>query len=171
MKLRSIIAGIAAGAMLSTGALAADYSTYSAATFDWDGFYAGLGITGGAFMTGPAPSNYASIDGIAGVNMTSGAALFGVEGQLSGVNDFTNGWMWSAKGEFRAGYLAAPEALIYGAVAAKAYSGGARYIGLGAGVEFVAVDNMTFDIEGVYYPWSNNAYDSAEISASALWHF
>lgn len=169
MKLRSIVAGIAAGAMLSTGALAADYTSYS--SFDWDGFYAGLGITGGTFMTGPTPSNFAGIDGIVGVNMTSGDMLIGVEGQVSGFNDFTFGWDWSGKAEIRAGYLASPEAVIYGAVAAKAYAGGARYIGLGAGVEFVAVDNMTIDIEGVYYPWSNNAYDSAEISASALWHF
>lgn len=164
--------GVAAfAAALTGGAYAADMSSYAGSTFDWTGFYAGLGVTGGAFTTGPAPSSFASLDAIAGVNVTSGQFLFGAEGQVSWFHDFTFGNGWDAKGEVRAGYLAAENALLYLSVAGVHFDGGANYGGIGGGVEFVATDNITIDVEGNYYPWSNNGYRMATVSASVLWHF
>lgn len=172
MRLGRTAASLAFTALLAGGAYAADmgYSTPTAA-FDWTGFYAGLGITGGAFTTGPTPSNFAALDAIAGVNIMAGQMVLGAEGQLSGYNDFTFGTDWMAKGEIRAGFLASDQVLIYAALAGAHFGGGANYGGIGGGAEFVATDNMTIDIEGVYYPWSNNAYNLATASASVLWHF
>ncbi len=170
MRLRLTVGAIAFSAALAGVACAADMSM-PAPAFDWDGFYAGLGITGGAFTTGPTPSNYAALDAIAGFNITSDRLLFGAEGQVSGYRDFTFGNGWLVKGEMRAGYLASDEALLYSSLAGVHFSGGANYVGIGGGGEFAATDNMSIDVEAIYYPWSNNAYRMITASGSLLWHF
>lgn len=171
MKFGLTVGVVAFAAAFTGGAYAADMAAPMAVGFDWTGFYAGVGITGGAFTTGPTPSNFASVDAIAGANITNDLLLFGVEGQVSWYHDFTFGSDWYAKGEVRAGYLATDTALLYLSGSGVHFSGGANYGGFGGGVEFAAMDNMTIDIEGNYYPWSNNAYRLATVSASVLWHF
>lgn len=160
-------------AALTGSAMGADLAvTAPAPTFDWNGFYAGLGVTGSTWWNGGPSVMQGSIDGIVGVNVTSDQFLFGVEGQLSGYVDDTSTRGWIAKGEVRAGYLATENALIYAALEALHFDAGANYAGVGAGLEFAATDNMSVDIEGTYYPWTDNgAWRSAQVSGSLLWHF
>lgn len=176
MKLSTTISVFAFAVALTGGAYAADLGVYvpapePAPMFDWNGFYAGLGVTGGAWWNG-ADVTQGSIDGIVGVNVTTEQFLFGIEGQLSGYADNASTTGWLARGSVRAGYLVTNEALLYVALSGLHFDGGANYAGVGGGVEFVVTDNMTIDLEGTYYPWTDNGtWQAATASVSALWHF
>jgi len=138
-------------------------------TFDWDGFYAGLGFTGALYETGGV--SVGSIDGVIGVNATSGPLLFGAEGSVSGWRDSTPTSGWGASAEVRGGYLASDQVLFY-------LSGGAVWIDtpltywtLGGGVEFGFADNMSIDVEYKHWFESTGGTGANAISASLLWHF
>jgi outer membrane immunogenic protein len=177
--MNKLLLGIAASAMLTTGALAhtpapapaapAPAPTYNSAGFDWDGFYMGLGLTGIAFN--PGGSTMGAIDIIAGVNVTTGNVLFGGEGWVGGYADSLGFTGVEAGIAGRLGYLVAPEVLIYLSAGGQFFDAGAQYGTVGGGVEFAVSDNVSIDVEYKYWGWSNNGFTGNSIGASANWGF
>ncbi len=172
--MRKLLLGVAATALLSSGALAADLNvvvpeTFDTATFDWDGFYVGLGGTGAVFN--PGGSSVGMIDIIAGVNVTSGNILFGGEAWVGGY--LTSAAVTGVEGglEGRLGYLVSPEALIYLSGGGQFFDAGGQYGTIGAGVEFAITDNVSLDLEYKYWGWSNTGFTGNSIGASANFHF
>ncbi len=171
--MRKLLLTIAASALMATGAIAADPvitvepAYVPEAGFDWDGFYMGVGITGLALNSG---TNVGFADLIAGVNMTAGDVLFGVEGWLGGwaTNIATSGWGGGA--EARLGYLVTPDALIYASGGGYMSNLGDQLGTVGAGAEFVLTDNVTVDIEYKYW-FTSIPVDGHSLGLSALWHF
>ncbi|UYQ73374.1 outer membrane beta-barrel protein [Pelagibacterium flavum] len=167
-----------AGAMLLAGTVqAADviYPAYEvpvapvADGFDWDGFYAGVGVSG-SLWGGGARSVGGSLS--VGGNATFDNFLVGIEGSAHyGYSNATNDWGYVLGLEGRAGYLVAPEVLVY-------LSGGAAYLDpapsdwyatAGAGVEFAVTDQMSVDVQ-YRYLWASTS-SANSIGVSALWHF
>lgn len=175
MRLVRTLGALAVATALSTTAQAADLGTpdpamaYASPAFDWTGFYAGLGVTGGMFN--PSGNTVGSIGVVAGANVQVDSFVLGAEAMFGFYRVSTGSQGWIVNGEVRAGYLLADEVLLYAALAGKGYSAGARYAGIGAGVEFAVTDDISVDFEAVYYPWSNNASTQFDVAASVLWHF
>ncbi|HHG89453.1 MAG TPA: porin family protein [Devosia sp.] len=171
--MRKLLLGVAASALLATGALAADpvdtvQPTFSSAGFDWDGFYVGLGVTGGQWSN---TESFGLVDIIAGVNVTAGDVLFGGEAWIGGYG--TSFGFTGVEGglEGRLGYLVSPEALIYLSGGGQFFDAGGQYGTVGAGVEFAVTDNVSLDLEYKYWGVSNNGFTAHSIGASANFHF
>lgn len=167
-----------ASALLLTGTIqAADviYPVYdlpvapAAGGFDWDGFYAGVGVSGSVWGGGAR-----SIGGSAtvGANATFDSFLVGIEGSAHyGYSNATDDWGYVLGLEGRAGYLVTPEVLVY-------LSGGAAYLdpapsdwytAAGGGVEFAVTDQMSVDVQ-YRYLWASGS-SANSVGVSALWHF
>lgn len=168
MKLTHTLGALLLAVGLSTGAQAADYSAPYSASFDWDGFYAGVGVSGAFYNTN---RRLAEVDGIVGVNYMAGADwLIGAEvfGGFSR-NDInvTSGVIGA---EARVGYLVAPEALMYLSGGGVHYFNGSTSLAtVGGGVEFAVSSDISIDLE--YKFQFNNALNGHQIGASVLWHF
>ena len=169
--MRKLLLGVAASTLLITGALAADPSvvvpaTFDTATFDWDGFYMGVGVTGLAVSTG-ATAGFGDL--IFGVNATSGNMLFGLEGWVGAYSSSIPSTGWGVGAEARAGYLVSPEALLYlsGGGVALDTGGSAGTVGFGA--EFAVTNDITFDLEYKY--WMATFVTGHSLGASMNWHF
>lgn len=173
MNKLAVIAVLAGATALSSGAYAADpiygLPVAPAYGFDWDGFYAGVGVGGSSFAGGA--SNWGA--GLhLGANVTFEDFLVGVETSLYyGKTQPADQWGYVFGLEARAGYLVAPEVLVY-------LSGGAAYLHpapenwyatVGAGVEFAVTDNVSIDLQ--YRRLWNGVSAANNFSASALWHF
>lgn len=175
--MQRLLIGIATSTLLITGALAHEAEpvitiepTYMPdAGFDWNGFYMGLGITGTGFT--PFSGTMGSIDLIAGVNVTSGNLLFGLEGWVSGWRASWGGSDISAGIGTRVGYLATPEMLLYASGGGQFYTDGAQYGTIGAGVEFAVTDNVSIDLEYKYWGWSNTIFTANSFGLSTNWGF
>ncbi len=168
MKLSRTISAIALAAALTTGAQAADYSAPSSSSFDWDGFYAGVGIAG-SFFNGGNRVMQGEIE--AGVNFTSGDILFGVEAFVGyGYESVAALWGGMAGAEARVGYLMTPEALLYLSGGAVATAPNTLYGTIGAGAEFALTSDMTLDLEYKFL-YNNATTYGSEVGASLLWHF
>ncbi len=171
--MRKLLLGVAAAALLSSGALAADLNvvvpeTYATTAFDWDGFYMGLGVTGGQWSN---TEGFGLFDVIAGVNVTAGDVLFGAEAWVGGYATsfgFT-GLEGGVAG--RLGYLVTPDALMYLSGGGQFFDAGGQYGTIGAGVEFAVTDNVSLDLEYKYWGVSNTGFTAHSIGASANWHF
>ena len=177
MKKTVSILTIAGGLLLTSSIQAADviYPDYDlpvapvAGGFDWDGFYAGVGVSGSVWGGG-ARSIGGSLS--VGANATFDNFLVGVEGSAHyGYSNATNDWGYVLGLEGRAGYLAAPEVLVY-------LSGGAAYLDpapsdwyatVGGGVEFAVTDQMSVDVQ-YRYLWASTS-SANSVGASVLWHF
>jgi len=174
--MKKLYLGIAISALLTSSALAHPpvmepapapvmaSPTYNSAAFDWDGFYMGVGITGLALNGG---TNVGFADLIAGINITSGNLLFGLEGWIGGwaTNLPTSGWGGGAQA--RVGYLVSPEALIYLSTGGYALATGGQLATFGAGAEFALTEDLSLDLEYKYW-WSNPSKGSS-IGASMNW--
>lgn len=180
MKLvKSILVAGATTAVLAGAAVAADPImpvpvvpvAPVASGFDWNGFYAGVGV-GGAFLSNPpATSTHTLLNVVVGGNIVADSFLFGLEGSAGGYWLSGGGSGWNATASARAGVLVDPNVLVYGALSATAYSAGARYGSVGGGVEFAVSDNVSLDVEYKYHAWSNNGWNGHVIGAQALFHF
>ena len=139
--------------------------TYDTSVYDWDGFYMGVGITGLALNSG---ANAGLADLIAGVNITSGNLLFGLEGWIGGWATDIPSTGFGAGAQARLGYLASPKALIY-------LSGGGyttfngELATVGAGAEFALTSNASLDLEYKY--WWSNPVQGNSLGASLNWKF
>jgi opacity protein-like surface antigen len=157
--------------MMSGAAVAADFLEpvmEEAAAVDWNGVYIGAGIEGTAFY-GPLGTSMGDISLILGGNIQSDQFVIGVEGFLAGYQDaFFSGWL--VGGEARGGFLVSPEALLYGSLGAVHFDGGANYVTVGAGVEFMVSDSLSIDLEAKHWVETNGPYVANSISLSANWH-
>lgn len=139
---------------------------------DWDGFYAGLGLSGAYNVN--LGERFGFVDGIVGVNaQLEGDFVVGAEVALSGwISDAPAGPGLSASGEVRGGFLVTPDVLLYGSAGAMHFiSGGATYLQVGAGAEFAVADNMSLDLQYKYWVEMPGVYRDHSLSASLLWHF
>lgn len=180
MKFVSAIAAAALVATVSTAAQAADLgvvvmdeptTVMTDPGFDWNGFYAGISV-GATNFVGPAAGS--GTDGealfVLGANGTVNSVLFGLEGWV-GVHGGVNPTGVVGGADARIGFIATPDVAIYGLASGRAYSAGARYFGLGGGVEFALTDDVSFDARYTYYGWSNNAYVAHDVRGSLRYHF
>jgi opacity protein-like surface antigen len=168
MKLSKTLGALLLAAGLTTGAQAADYSAPYSPSFDWEGFYAGVGVSGAFFNTN---RSFAEVDGIVGVNYMAGADwLIGAEVFGGFARNDLNATSGVVGGEVRLGYLVAPEALMYLAGGGVHYfNGSTSFATVGGGVEFAVADDISIDLE--YKFEFNNAVNGHQIGASLLWHF
>lgn len=173
MKLARTLGALAVATALSTTmAHAADLPdaamAYASPTFDWDGFYAGVGLAGSAYNTGVT---IGQVEGVAGVNFTSGQLLFGAEIYAGWAVNNGGAGSGLVGGEVRAGYLVDPAVLLYISGGGQFFTNGAVGLGtVGAGVEFAVTDDVTLDFEYKFL-WNNAALNGHQIGASVLWHF
>ena len=194
MFVRSLSLGVAAVALLSSGAMAADLiipttpqPIYESAGFSWDGLYAGV-EAGGVFNSnnvnggvGALNANTTNglIGGVVGVNFTvADPIIVGIE--LQGDYVFGNG---QDSGLFlalaRVGAVVTDQVLIYaaggvGAINTNGVSDGVY--ALGAGVEFAVTDNVSVRGEvlglGDFTNQANNQFfDSAKATVGVFYHF
>jgi outer membrane immunogenic protein len=161
---------VAAG---TVGAMAADpimYPTTSpvvtSSTFDWDRFY--LGLSAGGLNTG---SQYLGIGGLVGINMQSGDWVFGLEAQ--GMAYYDGGSYSGALYDvmLRAGYLVAPEALVYGTAGFVLEDASDAYFGLGGGVELAVHDDVTIGGEYTYIVDGGGGSAGHQFDAKVRWYF
>ncbi|MHB1102091.1 MAG: outer membrane protein [Devosia sp.] len=150
-----------ATAALSSATFAADLiiadpvidNTYS---FDWEGPYAGLYVSGDS---SPAFGLGADL----GVNVLIDTSLLaGVEGNLAGYSDGT----WDVEAHGRLGYVS-DSALFYGLLGVGWNSTPFFFVPVGVGVEFAVADNLSLKAE-YNYQWGPNIH-LAKVGFN--WHF
>jgi outer membrane immunogenic protein len=194
MFVRSLSLGVAAVALLSSGAMAADLiipttpqPIYESAGFSWDGLYAGV-EAGGVFNSNNvnggvgnlnANTTNGLIGGVVGVNFTvADPIIVGIE--LQGDYVFGNG---QDSGLFlalaRVGAVVTDQVLVYaaggvGAINTNGVSDGVY--ALGAGVEFAVTDKVSIRGEvlglGDFTNQANNQFfDSAKATVGVFYHF
>ncbi|MET3897081.1 outer membrane immunogenic protein [Devosia sp. UYZn731] len=188
MFVRSLSLGVAAVALLSSGAMAADLiipttpqPIYESAGFSWDGLYAGV-EAGGVFADDVAGvSNSRGLVGaVVGVNFTvADPIVLGVE--LQGDYLFENDNVGDA-GLFLAlghvGAVVTDQVLVYaaggfGAITQNGDSSGVY--ALGAGVDFAVTDNVSIRGEilglGNFDDNNNDFFDAAKATVGVFYHF
>ncbi|WP_027833419.1 outer membrane protein [Maritalea myrionectae] len=165
--------------LMSGAALAADPveypplpEEYESNGFDWDGFYAGIGLSGSSLSNDTNTVNRAYVDAIIGFNATYNDFLVGVEGWAN-VHDAINiaDYGYGIGVEGRMGYLVTDSVLVYGGIGQYLFDGGALYSTAGIGTEFAISDEMSLDLEYKYWYTQANDYSGHSLGASALWHF
>ena len=165
MFVRSLSLGVAAAALLSSGAMAADLFVpatpapiYESAGFSWDGLYAGIeagglfnsstaGAAGGGVGAGPVGLNQGVVGGVVGVNFTvADPIIVGIELQ----GDYVFGQSGFDAGLFlalaRVGAVVTDQVMVYaaGGVGAISHTGASSGVyALGGGVEFAVTDNVS----------------------------
>ncbi|AVX05010.1 hypothetical protein MXMO3_02498 [Maritalea myrionectae] len=171
---------LATASLLMTGQAMAgdpiDYpplpTDYVQSGFDWDGFYAGVGLGGASIAVDSGTDTMAHLDAIVGVNATYDDFLFGAEIFLGASRDMSSGIYGGHGGvEARAGYLIDQDVLIYAGIGRLHYESGAQYTTVGLGTEFAISDDVSIDLEYKYLGWSDTGYTGHSFGASALWHF
>lgn len=197
MFVRSLSLGVAAAALLSSGAMAADLfipttpaPIYEAAGFSWDGLYAGVeagglfnsnaaGVGGGGIGTLTAGTTNGVIGGVVGVNFTvADPIIIGLE--LQGDYVWGNG---QDSGLFlalaRVGAVVTDQVLVYASGGVGAISTGGVSEGvyaLGGGVEFAVTDNVSVRGEvlglGDFAQGAGDQFfDSAKATVGVFYHF
>jgi opacity protein-like surface antigen len=178
--LKKSILAASAIALMTGAAYAADPVMYSEPAtiaaddgFDWDGFYAGVGLSIDAITDGGPVDNYGYIDAIVGYNYTHEQILFGAEAWVGGYWDVETGTDSGFGGgvEGRVGYLATDDWLIYTGIGYYVYDGGADYVTVGIGTEFAVTDDMSIDIEYKHWEGLSNSFAGPSVGTSLLWHF
>lgn len=197
MFVRSLTLGVAAAALLSSGAMAADLfipttpePIYEAAGFSWDGLYAGV-EAGGLFN-----GNNAGVGG-GGVGILAAGTTNGVIGGVVGVNftvadpiiigaELQGDYVWGNaqdSGLFlalaRVGAVVTDQVLVYASGGVGSISTGGTSNGvyaLGGGVEVAVTDNVSFRGEilglGDFATGAGDAFfDSAKATVGVFYHF
>ncbi|WEK04530.1 MAG: outer membrane beta-barrel protein [Candidatus Devosia phytovorans] len=183
MLVRSLAIGVAAVALLSSAANAADLiipttpePIYEAAGFDWEGLYAGARI-GGVFADDVSGL---AVGGAVGVNfLPADAFLLGVEA--------TADYVWSDDfedyGDFyanvRAGAIVTDSVLVYAlaGVGVAAVDGDSTGVyQLGGGVELAVTDSITVRGEvvgqgGFEDDLEDDFFDNAKATVGVFYHF
>jgi opacity protein-like surface antigen len=163
------------GAMAATsGAMAADLilieeAAIESATSNWDGLYAGAGVTFQSSTT--STETIFGVQGLVGANATFDSFLLGAEGYLTYMWSSSGSSFWGVGGTVRGGVLATEDVLIYAALGGEVVEGGNTYATVGGGVEFMATENVSLDLEYKYYIGLNNGWEGHHVGISANWHF
>ncbi len=163
------------GAMAATsGAMAADLilieeAAIESATSNWDGFYAGAGVTFQSSTT--TTETIFSVQGLVGANATFDSFLLGAEGYLTYSWSSTGSDFWAAGGTVRGGVLATDDLLIYAALGGEVTEGGSTFATVGGGAEFMVTEDLSLDLEYKYYIGLNNSWEGHHVGVSANWHF
>lgn len=188
MFVRSLSLGVAAVALLSSGAMAADLiipttpqPIYESAGFSWDGLYAGV-EAGGLFNDGIGNNDTRGLIGaVVGVNFTvADPIVLGVELQGDYVFESDAGnddaGLFLALG--KVGAVVTDQVLVYaaggfGAVTQNGDSSGVY--ALGAGVDFAVTDNVSIRGEilglGNFDDNNNDFFDAAKATVGVFYHF
>jgi outer membrane immunogenic protein len=189
MFVRSLTLGVAAVALLSSGAFAADLiipttpqPIYESAGFSWDGLYAGV-EAGGLFSDNGAgdTDTRGLVGAIVGVNFTvADPIVLGVE--LQGDYVFESDLGDDDAGMFLAlghvGAVVTDQVLVYaaggfGVVGVNGDSNG--IYALGAGVDFAVTDNVSVRGEilglGNFDDANDDFFDSAKATVGVFYHF
>lgn len=171
--LKKISIAALAGVVMTAGAYAADPVTnygnevtpaYTAAGFDWNGFYVGLNNayvnTGGAEW---------GIGGVAGINIQDGAMVYGAELEANALvaGGVVTGGLYEATA--RAGYLVSDDVLVYG-VGGGGYDTGVGVGLVGAGMEFALTQEVTLGAE-YNYLFNSGGTVGHEIDGKIRWYF
>lgn len=184
MFMRSLACGVAAAALLTSGAQAADLiipttpaPIMESAGFSWDGLYAGVQF-GGLFY--PAPERaYGSIGAHAGVNfIVADPVLLGVEATADYLN---NGGIGVGQyfANARVGAVVSDNVLLYaiGGVGVETIGGFTNGIyQLGAGVELAVTEAVSVRGQltglGFFDPAIRvNTFDGARATVGVSYHF
>lgn len=194
MFVRSLTLGVAAAALLSSGAMAADLfipttpaPIYEAAGFSWDGLYAGI-EAGGLFNSDNSFTNLQTgvtqgvIGGIVGANfIVADPILIGLELQGDYVfgSDADAGLFLALA---RVGAVVTDQVLIYaaGGVGVTTRSGTSDGVyALGGGVEFAVTENVSIrgevlglgDFSSTNAVGTDNFFESAKATVGVFYHF
>lgn len=192
MFVRSLTLGVAAAALISSGAMAADLiiptapqPIYEAAGFSWDGLYAG--VQGGGLF-GRDDVSFGVIGAHVGYNfIVADPILLGVEGTAEYVWGRNNGVDQNAGNFFinaRVGAVVTDSVLVY-ALAGTGIETRDGRIGaddqqgvyqLGAGVEFAVTDSVSVRGQLVGYGYYDDAvrqdfFDGAKATVGVSYHF
>ena len=184
MFVRSLTLGVAATALLVSGASAADLiiptapePIYEAAGFSWDGLYAGI-EAGGVFVDGDDTTGL--VGGVVGVNFTvADPIVVGIELQADYLFlDGDDAGLVLALG--RVGAVVTDSVLVYAAGGVGTTVGGDDEEGiyaLGAGVEVALTDSVSlrgevlglgsFDDDDV----NDDFFDAAKATVGVFYHF
>ncbi len=187
MFVRSLTLGVAAAALLSSGAMAADLiipttpePIYESAGFSWDGLYAGV-EAGGLFGDDVTQG---VLGGVVGVNFTvADPIIVGLELQGDYVfenedDDVGDAGLFLALG--RVGAVVTDQVLVYaaGGFGVTAIDGDTTGVyALGAGVEFAVADNVSVRGEvlglGSFDDDDDNDdfFQSAKATVGVFYHF
>jgi outer membrane immunogenic protein len=184
MFVRSLSLGVAAAALLSSGAMAADLfipttpePIYESAGFSWDGLYAG--VEAGGFFN-DTDDTRGLIGAVVGVNFTvSDPIVLGVElqGDYIFENDAgTDAGLFLALGHV--GAVVTDQVLVYaaGGFGSTSQSGVSNGVyALGAGVDFAVTDNVSIRGEvlglGAFDDGNDDFFDGAKATVGVFYHF
>jgi outer membrane immunogenic protein len=169
---KSLMLGVAAAALMTSGAQAADLlmpadQIYDSALFNFEGFYAGATAGLGAF---PGPGGNGMIGVVVGANFAiTDAFLTGVE--------FQGDALWNGAGFYGfnalflgklGGYLS-DDMLVYGTAGGGWVANTPSY-GLGAGIEMAVADQLSVRGEGMVTGAWGGGFSGGKITAGLLWH-
>jgi opacity protein-like surface antigen len=161
-SLKIALLATAATVALSSATLAADLIIAdpmvidNMSSFDWDGPYAGLWVSG---QTTPVAFG---LGADLGVNVVADNVLFGVEGDVAWLSNSS----WTVQAHAKLGWIADTTAFyVFAGKGANSLGGG--YVPLGVGAEFAVADNMSLKAE-YQYEWGTNAHVG---KLGFNWHF
>jgi len=169
---KSLMLGVAAAALLSTGAQAADLlmpanQIYDSALFDFEGFYVGATGSLGAF---PGPGGSGMIGVVVGTNFAvTDAILAGVEFQGDTVWNGAGFYGFNALFLGKLGGYITDDLLVYGTAGAGWIASTPSY-GLGAGIEMAIADQFSVRGEAMATGSWGGGFNGGKITAGLLWH-
>jgi len=184
MFVRSLSLGVAAAALLSSGAMAADLfipttpePIYESAGFSWDGLYAG--VEAGGLFNG-SDDTHGLIGAVVGVNFTvADPIVLGIELQGDYVfeSDTTSdAGLFLALGHV--GAVVTDQVLVYAAGGFGSTSSNGTSNGvyaLGAGVDFAVTNNVSIRGEvlgiGNFDDANDDFFDGAKATVGVFYHF
>lgn len=169
---RSLMLGVAAAALITTGAQAADPMTpadnmYGSPLFDFEGLYAGATAGLGAF---PGSGGAGMIGVVVGTNFAvTDAILAGVEFQGDTVWNGAGFYGWNALFMGKLGGYLSDDMVVYGTAGGGWVANTPSYA-LGGGVEMAIADQFSIRGEAVATGGWGGGFSGGKVTAGLLWH-